>query len=208
MEFSIGNSNILDWVILAVFSVLVVIGFLRGLIGSVIIIATLYLAFLLSRLFADELLEWVSTNFGWFENSETLGNFISAAVIFLLVIMVGAIVYNILSELISKIPLGVWIDKFGGAILGLAAGLIVLFFGITYTYASVDQTDESDDYVQRAIGTVADEQLQSQFKKSQFLPFIVDGVGLIPEYIVDYAPESSRDSFDSVKTITEKTEDP
>ena len=199
----ISSWNILDWVLLGLFTVLVLIGITRGLIGSVVAIVTVYLAVFLARFFSDDAAAWISDNFGWFESGSTLGIFVSAVIIFLLVILAGWLFIKLLRPILN-VSIIAWVDRLGGLLFGVAAGALAVFFVVAYLYGSVDSDSSRDDYLQENINRFLGDEIESQFNEAELLPLAVDQVDIVPNDVLRQVPGEYLGSFQELQQDYEK----
>jgi membrane protein required for colicin V production len=113
--------NGLDWVILVVIGILVVAGLWKGLIRLVFAVLSVAVAVVLACL---------STGIGTEALTPILRNPAPAAVVafvvvFVLLLVILGIVGRLLSKAVHVLGLG-WVDRCGGAILGLAGALLII----------------------------------------------------------------------------------
>ena len=194
----IGNWNILDWVVVVIFALLIIIGIWRGLIGAAVLVGSVFLASFLARFLSDDLLLWVNNNFGWFETNTMLGGFISSIVIFVLVVAAALVVLRLLRPIL-KISIVSWVDRIGGLVLGIAAGLIVVFFGITYAYAAVNSNDQDDDFVKDLIYDAGESVLTQQLESAELVPFVFDQAAYVPDSVLSLAPADNVEALEEIR---------
>ena len=128
----------LDFAVIGIFLVSMLLGLWRGLIYEVMVLLGWPLAFVLSRLFVDDLVavlpSMIETSF-----SPTMQDLSFAAVSYVLVFIAVLIAWSMLTKLLSKLMKAAgagWIDRIWGGLFGmLRGGLVVLamawLFGLT-----------------------------------------------------------------------------
>ena len=112
--------NWLDIVIIVFLAITVITGLSKGLIKTIIPLVGVILGVVLAGRFYGSVADWLST---WL-HSPSQANIAGFAIIFIVVVIVALIVASLLSKFLSLLLLG-WVDKLGGAVLGLViAGLV------------------------------------------------------------------------------------
>ncbi len=112
--------NGFDIALLIVASVLAVTGFVKGLIRILVGFVALIAAFLLASQFHGP----VAARLGWMNLSQPVLLLIAYAVIFVGVMLAGAVVGYLVRRLLRAAMLG-WVDRLGGAALGLATATLM-----------------------------------------------------------------------------------
>ena len=112
--------NVLDWVLIAVFTLAALWGYKTGLIDAVLNAITIYLGLFLSGLFAGRVLSlfWDGVE------SEAISTAIGYVIIFAAVLIASRIVSSIIKKALKITFMG-WVDKLGGVALGLVAGVLI-----------------------------------------------------------------------------------
>ena len=111
----------MNWIdiVIAIYLILSVIGgAMQGLIRSVLSLLGMIIGVVLAANFYEKL----ATIFGFIHN-QTVANVISFVLIVGAVVIIAAIVGSALRSVIKAIHLG-WVDGLGGAVFGLAMGVI------------------------------------------------------------------------------------
>jgi len=112
--------NWLDAAIAIVLVILIVLGFRKGLIGSVVPLFGVVIGILLAGRFYGSVAGWLSN---WLQ-SEAQAKIAGFALIFILVMVVALIVAAFMRRFLSLLLLG-WVDKVGGLAFGLVMGAVV-----------------------------------------------------------------------------------
>ncbi len=175
-------------------------GLMRGLIGTVIITGAIFLAFFLSRGFSGDLLDFINVYSAWFRDNVVLGSFVSSAIIFIAVILVAIILIRAIRSILTKITIVGWLDKVGGLTIGLAAGVIVVFFALTYAYNTANESPTSEDFFKKTVRNVSKDVINNQLDSSYTLPYVVAAVDTVPESVIGYAPKGSLDAIEEIKS--------
>jgi len=111
--------NWLDALIIVFLIIVTITGLRKGLIKTIIPLIGIIIGVVLAGQFYDSMGSWLST---WLK-SPSQANIIGFTIIFLLVIIVSLIIASLLSKFLSLLLLG-WLDKLGGAFLGLVMGAL------------------------------------------------------------------------------------
>lgn len=113
--------TVFDYIVLAGIALSVLLGFWRGVVSEVLALAAWVLAVVLGKLFsprmAPELARWIPDS-----GLQYLAAF---ALIAIVVLLLASVIRLLLSGLLRAVGLGL-IDRFLGAIFGLARGVLVL----------------------------------------------------------------------------------
>ncbi len=112
--------NWLDAVIIVFLAISTVAGLSNGLMKSIIPLIGIIVGIVLAGRFYGTMADWLS---GWLENPGQ-ANIAGFAIIFVLVILAAFILASLLSKFLSALKLG-WVDKLGGAILGLITAALI-----------------------------------------------------------------------------------
>lgn len=112
--------NFFDWVLVALFAIGAYWGYRKGLIDAALLVASIYIALLLSAQFAARLLSpiWDAPD------NQALATAAGYVIIFIGVFMAGRIVSRIVKANLNKIN-AAWVDKVGGVLVGIAAGVLL-----------------------------------------------------------------------------------
>ena len=116
----------LDIVIIVMLVLPMVLGFRRGLIGTLAPLAGIILGIFLAGRFYAPIADWLSN---WL-HSPSQARIAAFALVFLLVIVATLLVSSLLTRLLSMLLLG-WINRIGGLVLGLVIGALVSGAGLT-----------------------------------------------------------------------------
>ena len=153
--------NYIDITIVAIVLITALIGFMRGLIWMTVFLATWAGAIIFAIKYKSELAELLPIKLG----SEIAQTGLAALLIFLGVLIAGAIINYLLSKAISAIGLGTF-DRILGAGLGIILGggaisLLIMLLSVT----------ELPD--------------QQAWKTSKFIPKVQEGIVVIKSYLPD-----------------------
>ena len=113
--------TVFDYAVLAVIVLSVLLGFWRGVVSEVLVLAAWVLAIVLGKLFASylapELVRWITDT--------ALRYLVAFAAIAITVLLLASVIRLLVSGLVRAVGLGL-IDRFLGAIFGLARGMLVV----------------------------------------------------------------------------------
>ena len=112
--------NWLDIVIVIFLGITTITGLSRGLVKTIIPLVGIILGVVLAGHFYGSVADGLST---WF-HSPSQAKIAGFAIIFIVVVIVSLIIASLLSKLLSLLLLG-WVDRLGGAVLGLVIGGLV-----------------------------------------------------------------------------------
>jgi membrane protein required for colicin V production len=112
--------NWLDIVVIVFLAISTITGLRKGLIKTIIPLVGIIIAVVLAGRFYGSVADWLST---WL-HSPSQANIAGFAIIFVAVVIASLIIASLLSKFLSLLLLG-WVDKLGGAILGLVMGGLV-----------------------------------------------------------------------------------
>jgi membrane protein required for colicin V production len=115
-----NNLNGLDIVIIIFLVITAIIGFSKGLIKTVSTLAGIILGVVLAGLFSGPIADWLSTAL----HNPVQIKIAGFAIIIIVFLIISLIVAALLSKLLSLLLLG-WVDRLGGAVLGLVIGGLV-----------------------------------------------------------------------------------
>ncbi len=113
--------NFLDWALIVVFALVTYLGYRAGLVNSVLNFVAVYVALILSGIFAGRIL-------GLFwdgETSEALSMAVGYVVIFVAAFLIARILSKIVKGGLNLVFLG-WTDKLGGVVAGALVGLVLV----------------------------------------------------------------------------------
>ena len=112
--------NWIDIVVIVFLAISTITGLRKGLIKTIIPLVGIIIAVVLGGRFYGSVADWLST---WL-HSPSQANIAGFAIIFVAVVIASLIIASLLSKFLSLLLLG-WVDKLGGAILGLVMGGLV-----------------------------------------------------------------------------------
>ena len=111
--------TVFDYAVLAVIVLSVLLGFWRGVVSEVLVLAAWVLAIVLGKLFASrlapELARWIA--------DPALRYLVAFAAIVIVVLLLASVIRLLVSGLLRAVGLGL-IDRFLGAMFGLARGVL------------------------------------------------------------------------------------
>jgi len=110
--------NWVDIVIIIYLAISIISGFMQGLIRTVLSIAGLIVGILLASHFYKQFGDILT-----FISNRNAANIVAFIIILLVVMGIAALIAMVLKTIIKAIMLG-WLDKIGGAALGLILGVI------------------------------------------------------------------------------------
>jgi membrane protein required for colicin V production len=113
--------NFFDWILIILFGLGAFWGFKSGLITGALTVASLYVAGLVSSQFAERVVGIISQNI----ESESISTALAYVIIYVGIFLVGRIVAKLIISMLNVVLMG-WLDKLGGAALGLVAGLLII----------------------------------------------------------------------------------
>ena len=127
--------NWVDVVIIIYLALSIISGFVQGLIRSLLSIIGLIVGILLASHFYKQLGDILT-----FISNRNVADIVAFIVILLAVMVIAALIGLVLRSIIKAIMLG-WIDKLGGAVLGLILGALsvsaILAIVVKYTNTSL-----------------------------------------------------------------------
>lgn len=180
--------NYYDIAIVVIILITALIGFMRGLVWMGIFLTTWTAAIILAIKFKDQLATALPFKLG----SEVAQAGLAALLIFLGVLIAGAIINFLFSKAISAIGLGTF-DRILGTGLGIALGTLV----ITLLTMLLGLTELPD---------------QDGWKKSQLIPKFQEAADwiqtLVPEDMSQYINESINGKTDILPTLPPETSSP
>ncbi len=112
--------NFFDWVLIALFVVGAFWGYRKGLIDAVLLVASIYIALLLSGQFAERLL----STFWDVADQQALATAAGYVIIFIGVFLAGRVVSRFVKSSLNKVKAS-WTDKAGGVVVGVVAGVLL-----------------------------------------------------------------------------------
>lgn len=112
--------NFFDWVLIALFVIGAAWGFRKGLVDAVLLVASIYVALLLSGQFASRLL----VTFWDAADQQALATAAGYVIIFVAVFVAGRVVSHIVKSSLRRVRLN-WLDKAGGVVVGIIAGVLL-----------------------------------------------------------------------------------
>ena len=127
-EFGLGLAAI-DWIIMAILVVSTLISIKRGFVKEALSLATWVAAIIISRLFASQ----VSTLLIDSIDMPSMRMAVAYALLFAGTLIVGALVNNLISEVVRMTGLG-GTDKFFGMFFGFARGGVVILVVVAGLY--------------------------------------------------------------------------
>ena len=120
MDF-IYHLNFFDWILISVVFLSFLFGVMRGLLRELISLATWTLAFFVAIMFADKL----SGFFLNYVKTPIIAHLTSFIILFVLVLIIGAIVNNLIASLVNRNGL-TFVDRILGAFFGIVRGLAII----------------------------------------------------------------------------------
>jgi len=115
-----NNLNGLDIVIIIFLVITAIIGFSKGLIETVSTLVGIILGVVLAGCFSGPIADWLSTAL----RNPIQVKIAGFAIIIIVFLIISLIISLLLSKLLSLLLLG-WVDRLGGAVLGLVIGGLV-----------------------------------------------------------------------------------
>jgi membrane protein required for colicin V production len=113
--------NWLDIIVIILLVTSLIGGFISGLIKTVFSLAGLIVGVVVAGQFYISLSEHLA-----FISNQTAARITAFIILFLIVIIIAAILGVIFTKLVSAIPLGGWLNRMGGAVLGVVMSAIFL----------------------------------------------------------------------------------
>jgi membrane protein required for colicin V production len=133
--------NWVDIVIIIYLALSIISGFAQGLIRTLLSIIGLIIGIILAAHFYKQL-----GNILTFISNRDVANIIAFIIILLVIMGIAALIAHLLRSLIKAIMLG-WIDRLGGAVLGLILGALsvsaILAIVVKYTNTSLPNLPDS-----------------------------------------------------------------
>ena len=174
--------NGLDWVLFVILVGAVLWGYRTGLVTAVLTVLALYIALVLSANFADRIL-------GIFTDSvdnEALSKAIGYVVIFVGMLIGARVAAVALRSTIAMLFLG-WVDKLGGIVVGVVAGILVsgaviaTLSNFVYVF---DPSADSGSTMESAASSIMDsgprEVIDRWLTESDFTEALLSIRGIIP----------------------------
>lgn len=112
--------NFFDWVLIALFVVGAFWGYRKGLVDAALLVVSIYVALLLSGLFASRLIG----TFWDVAEQEALATAAGYVIIFIAVFIAGRILSRFIKSSLTKVKAG-WADRAGGVAVGIIAGVLL-----------------------------------------------------------------------------------
>ena len=113
--------QVIDWIFLAILTISMFIGMVRGLVKEVVSLVGLVLAFILAKDYATDIGEW----FGFLLDTPLARYAVGFAFIFFGVLLISALVRWILAKIIKLSALN-FMDHLLGGLFGFLRGLVLL----------------------------------------------------------------------------------
>jgi membrane protein required for colicin V production len=113
--------QVIDWIFLAILTISMFIGMVRGLVKEVVSLVGLVLAFILAKDYATDIGEW----FDFLLETPLARYALGFALIFFGVLLISALIRWILAKIIQLSAL-TFMDHFLGAMFGFLRGLVLL----------------------------------------------------------------------------------
>ncbi|MGP8080975.1 MAG: CvpA family protein [Dehalococcoidales bacterium] len=131
--------NWVDIVIIVYLCLSVIVGFMQGFIRTVLSIIGLIIGIILASHFYKQL-----GNILTFISNKNVANVVAFIIILLVVMIVAAVIAAILRSIIKAIMLG-WVDRLGGAVIGLIIGVLSIsaFLAIIVKYNTANAITNS-----------------------------------------------------------------
>jgi membrane protein required for colicin V production len=126
-----GIVTALDFAILGVFALSTILAYIRGVVRELLAVVTWIVALFAALAFGGAVADAIP----WMESSPVAKHVIAFVLVFIAVLVVGAILAYLVSRLVHAAGLG-FVDRFLGALFGLARGalivvVVVLVAGLT-----------------------------------------------------------------------------
>ena len=115
-----NNLNGLDIVIIVFLAITAIIGLSKGLIKTISTLVGIILGVVLAGRFSGPIADWLSTVL----HNPIQVKIAGFAIILIVFLIISLIIASLLSKLLSLLLLG-WVDRLGGAVLGLVIGGLV-----------------------------------------------------------------------------------
>ncbi|MDA0231992.1 MAG: CvpA family protein [Chloroflexi bacterium] len=207
--------NFFDWVLIALFAIGAFWGYRKGLIDAVLLVASIYVALLLSGQFAGRILNLIWEDAG----NEAFATAVGYVVIFVGVFIAGRIVSRIIKSSLTKMKVG-WADKAGGVLVGLLAGVLLsgglMAVAARYTYvidkdaagdggssgglspeAIVEQLRES---AEKYLVDSGRENVDRWLRESEMVPVLIDVRNVLPGSALGMYPEEFNTAIDILES--------
>ena len=206
--------NFFDWVLIALFAIGALWGLRKGLIDAVLLVVSIYIALLLSGLFAGRLLSLV-----WDDaENQALATAIGYVVIFAGVFIASSIVSRLIKASLKAVYAG-WIDRVGGVAVGIVAGVLLagglMAVMARYTYvvdregagieAEADLSDESlvirlRDTAEGFLTDSARERFDKWLVESEVVNALIDIRNVLPGSALGMYPQEFNTAIDILES--------
>jgi membrane protein required for colicin V production len=206
--------NFYDWVLIALFAIGALWGFRKGLVDAVLLVISIYVALLLSGLFAGRLLSLI-----WDDaENQALATAIGYVIIFVGVFFASSIVSRIIKASLKAVYAG-WIDKVGGILVGIVAGVLLagglMAVMARYTYvvdlegAGVSEEDDlSDESIVNRLRDTAEgflndsarEQFDEWLVGSEVVDVLIDIRNVLPGSALGMYPQEFNTAIDILES--------
>lgn len=192
--------NIIDWITVTIILFFIIWGYKTGIINAIFYTISIYIAILLSGLFAGRVLNIVWNSLDSDINNKTLSTIIGYIVIFIITLLLSKLLISIIKKTFTFSTIRL-LDKLGGIILGIVAGIMICGAMITisarYVYlpSNIEMSSEkslgknieeitesiSKEFFEIGIKDFIDQKLTS----SKFVPYVMNQ----RKIIIEFAPE-------------------
>ncbi len=214
--------NFFDWVLIALFAIGAFWGYRKGLIDAALLVASIYIALLLSAQFASRLL----SSFWDVAEQQALATAAGYVIIFIGVFLAGRVVSRIVKSSLKKVKAG-WTDQAGGVLVGIAAGVLLAggLMAVTarFTYVIDEEaagtSDNSggfspevliDQLRETAEGYLVDsgrENTDRWLVESEVVGVLIDIRDVLPGDALGLAPEDFQTAIDILADRREESDD-
>ena len=188
--------NAYDWILVAIWVVLLLYGLKTGLIKAVFVAAAIFVAFVITGRIAPVVSSFVTTS----DLSEAIGDSVIYWVIFAVALFAANFVLGKIHGIINALTLGLLgpLDKLAGMAMGAVLGLL---FTIAFVMTSASY----------AIGAVAlpddrfagQEKVAGQLANSTIVPFYVTVWDILPADSFGLIPAEYSDAMDQLDGVLE-----
>ncbi|MFL2665662.1 MAG: CvpA family protein [Dehalococcoidia bacterium] len=192
--------NIIDWITITGILFFIIWGYKTGIINAVFYTLAIYVAIFLSGLFAGRVLNIVWSSLDTDINNKSFSTIIGYIIIFIIVMLLGKLTISLIKKTFTFSTIRI-LDKFGGILLGIAAGIMICGAVITisarYVYIPSSMEISSEKSLGKNIEDIT-ESLSNEFFEmghkdfidqklinSKFVPYIIT----LRKFVIEFAPE-------------------
>ncbi len=208
--------NFLDWILIVLFALGALWGLKTGLVGAFFNVVVIYVALLLSGLFAGQVLDlfWDGVE------NESVSTAIGYVVIFAVVYLAGKLATRIVRAGLKITMLG-WVDRLGGLAVGVVAGFLLaggmMAVMARYTYVIEDRETAgisgglSKDEITARLRNLAEDHLADSAREnvdgwlvgSEVVPVLIDVRNVLPGGMLGMAPSEFGTAIDILESKTD-----